>query len=82
MKEITGITDKTIIHEAIKACQNKEGKYEVAEVVSMLISDESPQSKAKPGTNKKVSLQLKNISHNRLKMLTYLVLFYNNNTIQ
>lgn len=46
VKEITGITDKSLIHQAINACSTTDGKYEVAEVVNMLIADDSPQKKS------------------------------------
>ena len=52
MKEITGITDRKRICQAIEACRNKEGKYEVTEVVNMLISDTA--IKAEKGSEKKV----------------------------
>lgn len=45
VKEITGIEDKKLIHQAINACSTTDGKYEVAEVVNMLISDDSQQKK-------------------------------------
>lgn len=48
VKEITGITDKSVIHQAINACSTTDGKYEVAEVVNMLIADDSPQKKPGP----------------------------------
>ena len=40
-----GIEDKKRIHQAISACSTTDGKYEVAEVVNMLISDENQQRK-------------------------------------
>lgn len=42
---ILGITDRKLIHQAINACSTTDGKYEVAEVVNMLIADESPEKK-------------------------------------
>ncbi|XP_060606491.1 ubiquitin carboxyl-terminal hydrolase 25-like isoform X2 [Ruditapes philippinarum] len=39
VKEITGITDRKRICQAIEACRNNDGKYEDTEVVNMLISD-------------------------------------------
>lgn len=54
VKEITGITDDKRISQAIEACRNNDGIYEVTEVVDMLISD--THSKAKNMNDKKVSI--------------------------
>ncbi|KAH3703156.1 hypothetical protein DPMN_078186, partial [Dreissena polymorpha] len=50
VKEVTGITDRKLIDEAVNSCRNPEGKYEVAEVISFLIADEKRQKGGKRGS--------------------------------
>ncbi|XP_045207916.2 ubiquitin carboxyl-terminal hydrolase 25-like [Mercenaria mercenaria] len=54
VKEITGITDRKRICQAIEACRNKDGKYEVTEVVNMLVSDTA--IKAENSSEKKMAI--------------------------
>ncbi|KAL4229366.1 Ubiquitin carboxyl-terminal hydrolase 25 [Mactra antiquata] len=54
VKEITGITDRELIGRAIEACRNNDGRYEVTEVVNMLIADTA--NKAKSENDKKVTV--------------------------
>jgi len=40
VKEITGITDRKVIDQAVNCCRNNDGKYDVSDVVGYLIGDE------------------------------------------
>lgn len=41
IKEVTGIDDIKVITKAIRACCNKDGKYNIEDVVTMLVQDSS-----------------------------------------
>lgn len=41
IKEVTGIEDVKVITEAISACCNQDGKYNIEDVVTMLVQDTS-----------------------------------------
>ncbi|GAB1601843.1 ubiquitin carboxyl-terminal hydrolase 25-like isoform X3 [Argonauta hians] len=41
IKEVTGIEDPNVITKAIRACCNKDGKYKIEDVVTMLVQDSS-----------------------------------------
>ncbi|KAL5020489.1 hypothetical protein ScPMuIL_003381 [Solemya velum] len=41
IKHITGVEDEHVISEAIDACKDKNGKYEISSVVDMLVTDGS-----------------------------------------
>ena len=49
IKEVTNIDDYERINEAIKACQNDSGSYEISDVISMLISEEPTGSSSAAG---------------------------------
>ncbi|XP_060064125.1 ubiquitin carboxyl-terminal hydrolase 25-like isoform X1 [Ylistrum balloti] len=40
IKEITGVDDERVIRRAITACQDRDGKYEIENVVTMLLADD------------------------------------------
>ncbi|XP_052804865.1 ubiquitin carboxyl-terminal hydrolase 25-like [Mya arenaria] len=41
VKEITGITDRKLIEQAVTSCRNNDGKYDVSDVVGYLIGDDN-----------------------------------------
>lgn len=45
IQEVTGINDVTQINKVIAACRdNKTGRYEMNDVINMLIQDDTPSS--------------------------------------
>ena len=55
IKEFTGVEDITIIRNAICMCKNKEGTYELTDVVNCLISDPTVKTASLPSTTRTVS---------------------------
>ncbi|KAL8592865.1 hypothetical protein ACOMHN_050693 [Nucella lapillus] len=57
VKEITRIEDQRVIDEAISACKKKDGSYEVEDVVSMLVQDDSLRRQIRSKNSKSVSFR-------------------------
>ncbi|XP_076438413.1 ubiquitin carboxyl-terminal hydrolase 25-like [Babylonia areolata] len=57
VKEITRIEDHRVIDEAINACRKKDGSFEVEDVVSMLVQDDSLRRQMRTKNPKSVSFR-------------------------
>lgn len=47
IKEITGVEDENLIYNAIDACQDPQGKYNLENAVAMLVDNESQRAGVK-----------------------------------